>query len=185
MVAPARTPGFRISLSLLLPRDRWSVPLARHLVAAAMREVGVVREDEADVELALCEACTNVIRHAGPSQAFRVTVDIDPTTCRLAVVDTGPGSPCCEPRAMPPLVDDRGRGLALMRRIMDVVELTSIPDAGTAVHLLKVLAFDETAPGRRLVLESVAAERSERVHASSQSVGGQSDRSGAGQPPHG
>lgn len=150
MALPPSTSGIRLNLSLRLPRDRFSVPLARHLLSAAMNEIGVVADDEAAVALALSEACTNVVHHAGAATSFQVSISIDPMRCELHVVDEGCGSRPCAPYGMPELAAERGRGLALMQALVDRMVLDSEPDLGTTVHLVKRLHFEESAPGRRL-----------------------------------
>jgi serine/threonine-protein kinase RsbW len=54
-----------LSLALTLPRDEQTVPVARHIVRNAMDQVGVEETCVYDVELALSEACTNVLLHSG------------------------------------------------------------------------------------------------------------------------
>jgi serine/threonine-protein kinase RsbW len=49
----------QLELALSLPREQRSVPVARHLVRAAMRTLGVDADCTSDVEVALSEACTN------------------------------------------------------------------------------------------------------------------------------
>ena len=58
-----------MNLSVQVPRDWISIPLVRHLARDAMAELGVVEEDAADVQLALTEACANVMDHSGPGDA--------------------------------------------------------------------------------------------------------------------
>jgi hypothetical protein len=77
------TRGFKVTLSLQLPRDRLSVPVTRHLVSAALQEVGVITEDIDDVELALTEACANVIDHSGPGDIYEVAVTVAPFACHI------------------------------------------------------------------------------------------------------
>ena len=72
--------GFRVTLSLLLPRDRLTVPVARHLTRAALMEVGVVPGDAHEVELALSEASANVVEHSGADDRYEVSVTIGPST---------------------------------------------------------------------------------------------------------
>ena len=144
--------GFRIRLSLRLPRDRASVPLTRHLVRSAMVEVGAL-EDTAAVELAVTEACANVVTHSGPGDAYEVSVSVDPRHCHIRVVDIGRGfdHESFTPPEMAGVDAEHGRGVALMHALVDQVRFSSEPERGTVVHLVKRLRFDETAPARRLL----------------------------------
>ena len=149
------TRGFRVNLSLQLPRDRLSVSVTRHLISAALVEVGVLPDDVHDVELALSEACANVITHSGPGDAYEVAVTVAPNACHIRVVDVGRGfdheslSP-----AMAGIDEEHGRGVALMHALVDQVRFESKPEQGTVVHLVKTLHFDDNVPARKLMLES-------------------------------
>jgi serine/threonine-protein kinase RsbW len=57
-----------ITLGLTLPRDELTVPVARHVVRTALDRVGVDGACVHDVVVALSEACTNVLLHAGPGE---------------------------------------------------------------------------------------------------------------------
>lgn len=152
---PAPTGGFRVTLSLQLPRDRLSVPVTRHLVAAAMGEVGVLRDDAAAVELAVTEACANVVDHAGPGDAYDVAITIEPSHCHIRVVDIGRGFDHANltPPEMAALDAEHGRGVALMHALVDQVRFESEPERGTVVHLVKRLHFDDSVPARRLLTD--------------------------------
>lgn len=148
--------GYAIALALRLPRDRVSVPVARHLAAYTLREVGADAADVADVELALTEACTNVLDHAGPGDAYDVTITVRSERCEVRIVDLGPGFahdhlPDSEPAA------ERGRGLTLMRALMDAVEVESDTGRGTLVTLAKAITFDEASPARTLLAQALRA----------------------------
>jgi serine/threonine-protein kinase RsbW len=153
------TRGFKVTLSLELPRDRLSVPVTRHLVSAAMREVGVITGDTDDVELALTEACANVIDHSGPGDVYEVAVTVAPAACHIRVVDLGHGF---DHESLSSQMADRdaehGRGVALMHALVDQVRFESRPEHGTVVHLVKNLHFDDDLPVRKLMLESFGRE---------------------------
>lgn len=158
--------GYGVSLALCLPRDAISVPVIRHLVRNALDEVGVMGSISDDIEIALTEACANVLRHAGPGDAYNVSVTIGPECCELRVVDIGHGFD--HATVSKHLVDDdlsaeRGRGLGLMKALVDEIELVSAPEEGTLVKLVKQLDFDETAPARKLLFEALHRPRDEAV----------------------
>ncbi len=150
------TRGFRVTLSLLLPRDRLTVPVARHLTRAALKEGAVLPEDAHEVELALSEASANVVEHSGAGDRYEVAVTIGPVNAELRVTDRGRGF---DHRGlgeeMAALDAEHGRGVALMRALVDQVRLESRPEVGTVVRLVKALRFDDTVPGRRIMLDSL------------------------------
>jgi serine/threonine-protein kinase RsbW len=156
--APVRRTGYGISLAICLPRDELSVPVIRHLVRYALDEVGVLEAISSDIEVALTEACANVLHHSGPGDAYDVSVGVGPDSCELRVVDVGHGFDHATVQAESGTHDlnaERGRGLRLMRALVDRIELVSAPEEGTLVHLVKRLAFDESAPARRLLFQAL------------------------------
>jgi serine/threonine-protein kinase RsbW len=141
-----------LSLALTLPRDKQTVPVARHIVRNAMEQVGVEETCVDDVELALSEACTNVLLHSGPGDQFVVRLDLEDRLGVLRIIDVGHGFDSAKMQATDDLVEaERGRGLGVMQAVVDRVDLTSRPEAGTIVTLEKVLTYSEEAllVGRR------------------------------------
>jgi serine/threonine-protein kinase RsbW len=134
-------PGHHIALSIRLPRDASSVPLIRHLVRHTLEQIAVVSEVRGDIELALTEACSNVLRHAGPGDDYDVSVSVGPDTCELQVVDVGHGFDYETVQVEEPDAE-QGRGLRLMRLLVDRIELVSAPKKGTLVRMVKALQFD-------------------------------------------
>ena len=141
-----------ISLALTLPRDEQTVPVARHIVRNAMEQVGVESTCIYDVELALSEACTNVLLHSGPGDQFVVRLDLDERLGVIRVIDVGHGFDSAKLQAENAAPEaERGRGLGLMQALVDRVDFTSRPEAGTIVTLEKVLTYRDEAllVGRR------------------------------------
>jgi serine/threonine-protein kinase RsbW len=140
-----------IKLTLALPRDEYSVPVARRVLKSSMEVLGVCREVVQDIEVALTEACTNVLDHAGDTDEYDVSLGIDGAVCVIEVLDRGTGFD----GSARGLVDadvtaEDGRGIQIMRALVDRVTFTSRPTEGTLVHLEKALEWDSTSPvGRR------------------------------------
>ncbi|HEV3399035.1 MAG TPA: ATP-binding protein [Actinomycetes bacterium] len=133
-----------ISLALTLPRDEQTVPVARHIVRNAMEQVGVESTCIYDVELALSEACTNVLLHSGPGDQFVVRLDLDERLGVIRVIDVGHGFDSAKLQAENAAPEaERGRGLGLMQALVDRVDFTSRPEAGTIVTLEKVLTLND------------------------------------------
>lgn len=150
---PSRGRGFQVTLSLQLPRDRLSVPVTRHLIRAAMDEVGVISDDADAVDLAVTEACANVIDHSGPGDAYEVAVSISPSACHIRVVDVGRGfdHQALALSRMAGHDAEHGRGVALMHALVDQVRFESEPERGTVVHLVKGLRFSDAAAAHKLM----------------------------------
>jgi serine/threonine-protein kinase RsbW len=147
------------SLRLELPRDEYSVPVARRVLKNSLAVLGVTDEVVHDIEVALTEACTNVLDHATDSDDYEVAVAVDGAVCVMEVVDRGQGFDGsarglsdAEPGA------EDGRGIQLMRALVDKVTFTSQPRHGTVVHLEKQLEWADEAAAKRLT-ESVPDRR--------------------------
>lgn len=136
----------RLELAVALPHERRSVPIARHIVRAAMANLGVTATCVHDIEVALSEACTNVLQHAGSSDEYEVRLQVQDDRCVLRVVDVGqsPGGLVQDPPADPPGGDvEHGRGLLLMRTLVDRVGFATVEERGTVVSLEKHLVYGE------------------------------------------
>lgn len=131
-----------ISLSLNLPRDELSVPVARRIVDTSMRAVGVMDGCVDDVTLALTEACTNVLKHSGPGDEYVVGVKLHDDVCSIEVTDVGRGFDFATLSSDEPGHEaERGRGVQLMKLLVDRVRFQSKPEAGSVVHLEKTLEY--------------------------------------------
>lgn len=140
-----------IKFTLLLPRDALSVPVVRRVLNSSMRTLGVADECLTDIEIALTEACTNVLDHAATDDEYEVVAGLDDSHCVIDVVDAGRGFDAeklglaeADPSA------EEGRGIQLIRALVDKVHFRSRPETGMIVHLEKELRFTDGSPLQRL-----------------------------------
>ena len=133
-----------LKLTLAMPRDEYSVPVARRVLARSLEVLGVEESVVADIELALTEACTNVLDHAAETDEYEVSAGLDGTVCVIEVIDRGGGFDSAAKGLVEadPTAED-GRGIQLMRALVDKVTFTSRPQVGTVVHLEKQLSFGD------------------------------------------
>jgi anti-sigma regulatory factor (Ser/Thr protein kinase) len=127
-----------VHFSVRLPTDAQSVPLVRGLLRQALQYLGVVEEGIQEIVLALTEACANVVQHAGAQDEYDVDVAIDDSVCRISVLDDGDGFDVKTASAAPPTVDG-GRGLVLMRALVDRLDFVQDADGRHRVTLEKRL----------------------------------------------
>ncbi len=142
-----------IHFSLCLPRDEESVPVVRHLCRDALLELGVRQPCVEDVELAVTEACTNVLKHAaGTGDEYEVSVAVAEDDCFIRIVDSGEGfdHESVDRVNAAGSGAESGRGVFLMAALVDDLKFTSKPETGTIVHLEKKLQLEETSVIRRL-----------------------------------
>ena len=148
-----------LKLTLALPRDEYSVPVARRVLARSLDVLGVDEAVVADIELALTEACTNVLDHAADTDEYEVSAGIDGTVCVIEVIDRGAGFDSSTQGLVDaePSAED-GRGIQLMRALVDKVTFTSRPLVGTVVHLEKQLTWNDGAVIERLTEQAPATQ---------------------------
>ncbi|HUC56157.1 MAG TPA: ATP-binding protein [Streptosporangiaceae bacterium] len=147
----------------------------RRVLGDTLDRLGVDEESVSDLLLAVTEACTNVLRHAGPGRRYEVVVKVGRNRCVLQVLDNGRGLDASRLRAArrsrlrrPPAVGpvslavpllrrragevdiaqlpESGRGLAIMQACVDDVSLRSGRGQGTVVQLRKRIELRDDAP---------------------------------------
>lgn len=147
-----------IKLVLALPRDELSIPVVRRILSAAMSVLGVDRTCIDEVAIAVTEASTNVLEHAeAGGSSYEVSVGIVEDMCVIEVIDTGGGfDPTSSGLVTAEASAEQGRGIHLMRQMVDRVRFDSRPERGTVVHLEKQLHWAAGAPIERLTANGEA-----------------------------
>jgi anti-sigma regulatory factor (Ser/Thr protein kinase) len=127
------------TLALALPARPAALAAMRRAVAQWLRLAGA-REDEIYEVLVACgEACSNAVAHAHPAlsdSTFAVRATREGSEVEITVSDTG--------RWRPPGDEGSGRGLAVMRELMDQVEIEPSKE-GTTVKLRRRLRREDPA----------------------------------------
>jgi serine/threonine-protein kinase RsbW len=142
-------PSPRLEMTVSLPRQSHSVPVIRRLAAQILRAFGVSADAIHDVELAISEACANVIQHALDSEGYEVSIELAADRCAITVLDRGDGFDAATVRYQEDDDAESGRGLTLMRALVDNLNFVSEPKVGAVVHMVKRLDYDDTHPFRR------------------------------------
>lgn len=141
-----------IEFSLALPRDAIGIPMVRRVLGDALRSLGVTEDCVSDILLAASEACANAVRHGGPANRYHVLANIGDGRCVLRIVDRGEGLDTI-PRQYPPADIENGRGILIMRAVVDEISFDITPGRGTTVRLSKELDWDEDAIAYALTLD--------------------------------
>ena len=125
----------------ILYRSLQASPKAARQVRASLSELLMRNAVDAAAKSAalLCfqEALTNAIRHTGElGSRIGVTAQVARGDLRMEVRDRGCGfdSASIDRTAVPDLLSEHGRGLFLMQRLMDDVEISS-DSLGTTVRM--------------------------------------------------
>ncbi|WP_283139861.1 ATP-binding protein [Rhizohabitans arisaemae] len=130
----------------------------RRVLGDALRSLGVTEGCVSDILLAASEACANVVRHGGPTLRYQVIANVGMGRCVLAVADHGQGLPEI-PDHYPPPEAENGRGIQIMKAVVDEVTFDSTPGVGTTVWLKKQLDWQDDAPLPLLERELAGASR--------------------------
>lgn len=149
-------------LELELPADARLLATTRRTLSGYLRDIGADADEQAEVVLALDEACVNVIRHAFPPGAdgsLRVKVELDDACVSLEVEDDGKGFDAAEVDLREPHPDDvSGRGLHIIRSVMTSVRLQSPTETGgTRLLMQRRLRGAKAARHRRAVAPRASA----------------------------
>jgi serine/threonine-protein kinase RsbW len=140
---------FRVAL--FMPRDAASVPISRQVLDSCLETLGVTAETRTDIALALSEACSNVVLHAGAGEEYEVLARARDGRCVIEVMNEGNGTVAVAPPTEPvALTAEHGRGLKIIDAVTDNLRLTGNGRAGTTVHFEKSLDWVPGAPGEHL-----------------------------------
>jgi serine/threonine-protein kinase RsbW len=82
-----------IQIVLMLPPEAASVSMARRTLAEAMRLSAVTPDCIHEAQVALSEACTNVVHHIAEGQNFEVLINIGDLELTIHILDSGPAFP--------------------------------------------------------------------------------------------
>jgi len=132
-------------LTLHVPSSTEWLALIREFAASVGTQAGLSEADVSKLELAVDEACANVIEHAyGHDRTKEVVVRarFDDEALRIDVIDTGRGfDPSqVQPAELERLVAERksgGLGMRLIKTLMDEVNYEIVPGQKNELHMMK------------------------------------------------
>jgi serine/threonine-protein kinase RsbW len=120
----------------------------RDFITGIAAESGINEQDIDNIELAVDEACANVIEHGydpdDPDKSLTIRMEIDPTRLVLKIIDQGKQF---DPRSkqtpnIKQLVEmkrDGGLGISLIKRTMDEIDYRTTPEGQNELILIKYL----------------------------------------------
>ncbi|HEX5620015.1 MAG TPA: SpoIIE family protein phosphatase, partial [Solirubrobacteraceae bacterium] len=137
-IAVARIPAISERLSARWPAEKDALAGVRQLLRRWLAAHGATEDETFDITVASQEACANAVEHAyGPGQrTFQIEATYAAGRVRLVIRDEG--------RWRPPRGSHRGRGLPLMRALMEHVDVQHT-DKGTTVVLEHSIGHAEAA----------------------------------------
>jgi serine/threonine-protein kinase RsbW len=146
-----RTPG---RVQIHTPGDGSYLGYIRGLVADLARQVGFSESEAAKVEMAVDEACSNVLEHSyAPDKQWcwqhrqpEIRLEIRTEAGRLVVEISDHGQGFDFSKYQPHAIDQRlaemapgGYGIPIMRQFMDEVQYSSNDRTGNTLRLVKYL----------------------------------------------
>ncbi|MDX6692042.1 MAG: hypothetical protein QOG15_3499 [Solirubrobacteraceae bacterium] len=139
-------PAFADSVTLPVSGEPGALTATRATLRRWLRESGATEAETHDITMACNEACENAIEHAYALGAdlFEVRFSRARRKVEITVADHGTWRTGTSP--------DRGRGLPLMRELMDAVDV-QVATNGTTVRLVRKLAPLRTRGRNRVVHE--------------------------------
>ncbi|MBN1894391.1 ATP-binding protein [bacterium] len=132
---------------LRIPSETANLQVIRNFVSDVAKSVGFENQDIGKIELAVDEACTNVIEHAYHQDSKKdidVAVKIDFDKFTVVITDHGKGFKPEDvdiPDMNRYLAELRvgGLGIYLMKHLMDEVEYRTQPGVSNEVRMVKYL----------------------------------------------
>ena len=133
------------TFTLKVPSSTENLALIREFVTRVGTQAGLDQSDIGKLELAVDEACANVIEHAYGHDATKeviVRAIFDEEVLRIKVIDNGRGF---DPQSIPQadlerLVAERrsgGLGIRLMKSLVDEVRYEFEPGQKNELHMMK------------------------------------------------
>jgi putative Holliday junction resolvase len=136
-------------LEISLPSSIEYLPLVDSVCQAFCVWAGASNETTDDISMAVIEASTNAVVHGNKclrSRKMRAVFEKKHGEIIISVSDEGDGF---DPESVPSPVDEEnilkesGRGIYIMRHVMDAVDFDRPRDGGTRIRLVKHLAEQE------------------------------------------
>ena len=142
------------TFQLHVPSSTENLAMIRDFVGSVGERAGFSEPERVKLELAVDEACANVIEHAYGSDCTRevtVKATLDPDAIELRVIDNGRGF---DPSKVPQddldtLVKQHktgGLGMRIIKSVMDEVQYEIVPGQKNELRMVKKRRKPETEP---------------------------------------
>ncbi|MBS1809424.1 MAG: ATP-binding protein [Acidobacteria bacterium] len=133
------------AFTLQVPSSTENLALIREFVTTVGQQAGLTEAEIGKIELAVDEACANVIEHAyghDESKEVIIRANIDDDSITFEIVDTGKGF---DPNKiaqeeLEKLIQDRkdgGLGMRLIKKLMDEVQYEIVPGQKNELRMIK------------------------------------------------
>jgi len=139
------------TFALHVPSSTENLSMIRDFVKSIGTQSGMGDMDVAKLEMAVDEACSNVMEHAYGSDTTKevsIRATVDDSAVQIEVIDTGKGfdPAAVEQRGLKDLIANKqtgGLGMRLMKSFMDEVHYEMRPGVKNELKMVKKLAKHE------------------------------------------
>ena len=127
-----------------------NIELVHVVLKDRMQQLGIDKDTQHSVELAMREALANAIKHGNqqnPAKQVHVDLMVEGDELVIRVEDEGVGfdpGKVRDPLAPENLLNRNGRGILFMHKFMDHIHYDSKPDGGTVVTLRRRVPGPQT-----------------------------------------
>lgn len=136
------------TFSLHVPSSTENLSMIRDFVKSIGTQAGMGEMELARLELAVDEACSNVMEHAYSSDSTKevsIAATIDESSIQIEVIDTGKGfdPAAVEQMKLVDLVSAKrtgGLGMRLIKSFMDEVHYEMVPGVKNELRMIKRLS---------------------------------------------
>jgi serine/threonine-protein kinase RsbW len=166
-------PAADVEFCLVFPRESLSVPVMRRVLGDTLSRIGVDGGCIDDLLLAVTEACTNVLRHAGPGRRYELVAHVGAKSCVVEVLDSGRGfdpaavsrprislrrsvrpgptlrrNPCPPAPTSPSSPNTLRNRIARSRRMARERVIANLPESGRGLAIMRACVDDVTLRSR-------------------------------------
>lgn len=132
-------------ITFSIPSRLELLPVLDRLVQGIAEQMEFGEDDANAIAISVIEAGTNAIQHGHKKDASKIVdfrFDLHPAHLLITIQDFGPGFDTTagfdiDPEDPEDLMRSSGRGIFIMREMMDKVDFEITPDKGTCVQLMK------------------------------------------------
>ena len=127
---------------LKIPSNPDRLPQVDELAQKAAREMGFTKEQSDDISIAVTEIVNNAIIHGNKTDTSKnviITFKIEKDQLTIVITDEGNGfnpDEVDDPTAPGNILKSKGRGIYIVRHLMDKVSFSSGPD-GMIITMIK------------------------------------------------
>lgn len=131
---------------IIIPSSLDYLPKVDEYVEGKLRKLGVDENKLADIAISVTEAVTNAVVHGNKNDVDKrvhIRLEADPFHVEITVEDQGDGfdpTVVQSPTEKGNILKEAGRGIFILKSLMDKVDFVVQPQKGTIIKMTKFLS---------------------------------------------